>query len=263
MSPSSSCSSPTLILVGGWMDAREPHLAKYTTQMQALFPDASILLVRSFAYHFLSGRFPGEIQPAVPLIRSILAQGGEGDGRTPRLLVHVFSNGGSTMLKLLYGLYLRPATGENEATAFPQHVTIFDSAPGRFQYSRTLTAFTLSLGKRTSFLSRVFITVFAHIICSFFWILHMLRPGPLESTWAAHNDRAINPAETQRTYIYSKQDALVEFKDIEAHAAHAQARGYDTRLEEFVGTAHVAHVRGDEDRYWRIVRETWDGRTAT
>lgn len=39
--------APRLILVGGWMDARDVHLAKYVRKYQELFPTSAILLLKS------------------------------------------------------------------------------------------------------------------------------------------------------------------------------------------------------------------------
>lgn len=264
---SSSGAAPKLILVGGWMDAREPHLAKYTAKLQALYPDSPIVLVRSFAYHFMGSKFPGEIAPAVPVIRSILAGNSaattttttSSSKRRPEMLVHVFSNGGSTALRYLYDLYRKTAGPGEEPSSLPLHVTIFDSAPGRFEWSRSVTAFSLG-AVRSNFLVRVLVAAMAHLLSAFYWILTVPwgRPGFLERTWLAHNVKTKNSTEVGRTYVYSKEDKLVDYRDVEEHAAQAREQGYQVALEKFQGTAHVAHARGDEARYWSIVRDTWD-----
>lgn len=282
-SSSSPSPSPRLILVGGWMDAREPHLAKYTAKLQALFPDSPILLVRSFAYHFTGfrSRMPAEIEPAVPLIRSLLAAGGESTtavddaaaaagARAPRpqMLVHVFSNGGSTMLRFLYEAYAWTAraqggggNGNDDEPSLPPHVTVFDSAPGRFSWRASARAFSMGFARRP-LVVRLLLGALVQCFCAAYWILLRVRSGLLETTWAAHNDRAANGAEVRRAYVYSEADRLVEYRDVEAHAARARACGYEVRLEKFVGTAHVAHVRGDEERYWNVVKEAWEGWTT-
>lgn len=273
ISTSISPSSPRLILVGGWMDAREPHLAKYTAKLQFLYPDSPILLIRSFAYHFTGSRFPTEIEPAIPLIRSLVSSedhgvgaggGGGGEqqpkGQKPQMLVHLFSNGGSAMLRFLYEAYARSAR-PGEPARLPAHVTVFDSAPGRFSWRRSVTAFTLPF-LRANILVRAFWRAVINALCAFYWVLHVPwgRPGFLDQTWAVHNERATNAAEVRRVYIYSEEDQLVEYRDVEEHAAVGRQRGFEARLEKFKGTAHVAHARGDEERYWSIVKSTWEGR---
>lgn len=263
--------SPKLILIGGWMEAREPHLAKYTTQMQALFPDSPILLVKSFSYHFTwkTSLHPKEIEPALPIIKSLLltadpsssVQGGDPDPdpnhdhdrRRPEILVHVFSNGGSATLRYLYSLMQRDAS-------LPPHVTIFDSAPGRFQWTNSVRVFTMGFAKANPVV-RAILTSVVSLLFGVYWLLHVPwgRPGYLDRIWAVHNDQAQNHAEVRRTYIYSEADRVIDYKDIEEHAAVARTRGYDVRLEKFQGTEHVSHIRGDENRYWNIVKESWGG----
>lgn len=47
--------------------------------------------------------------------------------------------------------------------------------------------------------------------------------------------------------------------DVESHAEEAKALGNDeVTLEKFHGSAHVMHLRADEARYWKIVRDAWD-----
>lgn len=260
--------SPRLIVLASWMDAREPHIAKYTTRLQALYPDASMVLIRSFGYHFTTRvrLHPKEIEPAVPVIRSIMAEvggGKEGGGggereEEPDMLIHLFSNGGSTTLRYLYGLYAQSAR-PGEPARLPNHVTIFDSAPGQWQWGRSVTAFTIPLA-RSSWVVRLVTGSLIHLLCAFYWVMHVPwgRPGHIGRSWLVHNDRAVNKSECRRAYIYSEEDKLVDYRDVEEHAAAAAESGYVSRLEKFRNSPHVAHVRVDEQRYWGIVRSTWE-----
>ena len=60
----------------------------------------------------------------------------------------------------------------------------------------------------------------------------------------------------RRVYIYSSTDALTDYRDVETHAAEAETKGFSVALEKFKGSAHVAHQRKDESRYWDIVKRT-------
>lgn len=71
-----------------------------------------------------------------------------------------------------------------------------------------------------------------------------------------------------RSYIFSKTDAMIFEEDVLAHAslvAQEMSRaGLSVeevndlvRKEEFVGTAHVNHIKGDADRYWGVIKGTW------
>ncbi|KAK7735262.1 hypothetical protein SLS53_007652 [Cytospora paraplurivora] len=269
-STSASTKSPKLIIVASWMDAREPHIAKYTTRLQALYPDSPIVLIRSFTQQVTikARSHPRQIEPAVSIIRSVVAEaegGGRrrgGGGEVPDILLHVFSNGGSTTLKHLYGLYADSAR-PGEAAGLPTHVTIFDSAPGRWHWGRTVAAFTASLAG-TSWALRLVMRPLLHLMCAVYWILYVPwgRSGAMEQSWLVHNDRAKNLFECRRTYIYSEEDDLIAYRDIEDHAAAADEAGYVSRLEKFSGSQHVAHVRVDEQRYWNVVRDTWEAKTT-
>ncbi|PSR99264.1 hypothetical protein BD289DRAFT_479639 [Coniella lustricola] len=260
-----SSPSPKLILLAGWMDAREPHLAKYTAKLQALFPASPVVLIRSFAHHFHGSirHLHRDLEPAVALLHSV-ATSHEGSGPTrpdtAELLILAFSNGGSKVITELYGL----ASG-SQPSQLPAHVTIFDSAPSRFQWLRGVTAFSMGAA-RSSLPVRLLALLVSHCLAAMYWLdtVALRRPGALEQAWAAHNDKAVNTSEVQRVYIYSKEDELVDFQDVRDHAAEAEVSGFAgrVRLEEFTGTAHVAHARGDEQRYWRIVRESWEAAAA-
>jgi len=60
----------------------------------------------------------------------------------------------------------------------------------------------------------------------------------------------------RRRYMYSKEDKLVRWEDIECHAEMARRKGYEVGSEVFEGSEHCQHAKGEgEERYWGIVRE--------
>lgn len=103
-----------------------------------------------------------------------------------------------------------------------------------------------------------------HLMCAFYWVMHVPwgRPGHIERSWLVHNDRAQNRSECRRAYIYSEEDRLIDYRHVEEHAAAAAEGGYVPRMEKFSGSQHVAHARVDEQRYWGVVRGTWEGEPA-
>lgn len=64
--------------------------------------------------------------------------------------------------------------------------------------------------------------------------------------------------------MYGDADRMVNWRDVEAHAAEARGRGgemgQEVRMERFGGSGHVGHVRKDGERYWGIVGEMWKER---
>lgn len=86
-----------------------------------------------------------------------------------------------------------------------------------------------------------------------------LLPNSLNEWSQSHNHANANTAEIRRAYIYSPADLLTNYRDVEAHAAEAEAKGFSVALEKYENSAHVAHLRKDESRYWDIVKRTMRG----
>ncbi|TLS23699.1 uncharacterized protein PpBr36_06116 [Pyricularia pennisetigena] len=243
---SPSAGHPKLIMVFGWMDARDVHLAKYIIGHRALFPRSQLLLVKDRIYHhFLPLLAARALRPAIAALKAAQLSG----DRT-ELLVHAFSNGGSGMLANLYRRHV-----------LPPHVMIMDSCPGQFSYRRTLAVLNVGL----PFWTRLLLAPVFHAFIVCYYLAFYVSPwgrrrGPsLARNAAAHNDRSVKgDGERARAYIYSDVDEFIASRDVERHAAQAKQMGLPVRLEKFVGSPHVAHMRTDEDRYWSIVQETWD-----
>lgn len=245
------------------MGAQPAHIAKYVRPYKDQYPASSIVLVRSEMRHFVRPSTLSEVQLGVDTLLSEFPElvqastapdTSSASETTPPLLIHVWSNGGST---ILYNLTKR-------LPSLPRNTIIFDSCPGQFRYSSTYTAMMATLPP----MLRVILSPAVHLLCGWWWLRHKLgtmlggpRRDPLAITAASHNTPERLAQEVRRSYIYSKEDALIPYKDVEAHAADAEKKGADVRLELFKGV-HVGHLRADPERYWRVVKETYAGTTA-
>lgn len=235
-------SDPSLIVLFTWFAARDVHIAKYTAQHRALFPASPILLVRSTVRHvFFPPSARRELLAAVPVLQAAAAADKE-----PRVLVHVFSNGGSASAVHTYGL------ARAQGVAVPRHVTVLDSCPGYFHWRRTHLALSQALPWWASPL--------VHVALACTWLVSRLRGVPVvtDRTAAALNDAGLVGVAPRRAYMYGTGDEMVDWRDVERHAAEARAAGFEVRLEKFEGGKHVAHVRVDGDRYWRAMKEIWE-----
>ncbi|KAK4152561.1 hypothetical protein C8A00DRAFT_34714 [Chaetomidium leptoderma] len=267
---SSQNPAPKLIILATWMGARDPHIAKYLVQYQALYPTAPVLLLRSEPRHFISPRGnPREFAPATPVVCSIFPDLGttpmtpankapNPQQQAPQLLIHAWSNGGAASLHHLRRALARPAAAT--APPLPPYTIVLDSTPGLFRYRAGYRAFSAGLTGLAKWLAAPFL----HALCAWYWLAHGLvgrgRTGPLAAAAAALNDGAARRSEVRRTYVYGPGDRLVHWRDVEAHAAEADKRGFRrARRERFEGSEHVAHVRVDAGRYWRVAKETWEG----
>lgn len=243
------------------MGAHPMHISKYVKPYTKLYPHSAIVLVRSEMRHFVRPGTIDEIKPAVDAIRAEFSESMEpmADHLTtstastsyPPLLVHVWSNGGSNGLCHI----------ARRLPPLPPYTIVYDSTPGQFRYRSTVTALLAVLPP----LLRTILAPAVHALCCWWWLRYQfdqrvlrINRDPLYLTAAAQNSPARLAREVRRSYIYSKEDALIDYRDVEAHAAEAKTKGADVRLELFAGT-HVGHLRADPERYWRVVRETYAG----
>lgn len=202
---------------------------------------------------------PSQIGPAMRHAASVVRasfQAPVQSSSPPPLLIHIFSNGGSSSVANLYEQYAAMA-GPNDDKRLPPHVTIFDSCPGLFRIPRAVAFVSVGLSSFQQLIAAPFLYAFA-----VFWTASMalgLLPNSLGDWYKSHNNDAGNAAEVRRVYIYSPTDTLTDYKDVETHAAEAKTKGFSPALEKYEGSAHVAHLRKDESRYWDIVRRTVEG----
>ncbi|KAK7744405.1 hypothetical protein SLS62_010195 [Diatrype stigma] len=249
---------PKLILIASWMDARDAHIAKYVAYYQATYPAASILLIkftRAIAWRSAAAQ-RAAVQAAASQVRALVEAGVlSAAPRSPEVLVHALSNGGAASTRSLYQVYRRKAGGR----AFPPHAAVYDSCPGRNSARRTYHAFMVGVrGFLARLLAAPVIAAAAALLALLYGPLSFLAgEGPLRESQRVHNDRVL-VRQTNRTYVYSKEDDMVDWRHVEEHAREAAAKGVPVRMELYENSAHVAHMRNDSERYWRIVTETWE-----
>ncbi|KAI1323765.1 hypothetical protein F5Y16DRAFT_403099 [Xylariaceae sp. FL0255] len=247
---------PRLIIIASWTGARDTHIAKYIVKYQTLYPDAHILLLKSTVNHILRPSLIGpSMKHAAPVVRAVFPQTSASSASFPDLLIHLFSNGGSSSIANLYEQYAAMA-GPNDDKYLPPHVTVFDSCPGHYSISRAVTFISVGL---SAFQKMAFLPIL--YAWAIIWSVSMalgLLPDSLGDWSKAHNETQ-NKTEMRRVYIYSASDELIGYEDVEAHAAEAKTKGFSVALEKYDGSAHVAHLRKDEARYWKIVRNIVEG----
>jgi hypothetical protein len=265
--PATSRSPPTapqLVVMFSWMGARDVHIAKYITRHQALFPTAKILLVQTPVEH----SFPGsaarmQVAPAVDVVRAISDASptaaassmspSPASSTRPQMLVHISSNGGAKTFSIFLELFAQRSGSSSGLATLPTYAMVLDSAPSQFTWMRAQRAFSQALPPWASPL--------VHIVVLFLWVYYRGLGGwdPLRANMTGLLSSGLLACEVRRTYIYSEDDEMVDWHDVEAHAAEAAKLGCNVRLEKFVGSKHVAHARLDPDRYWNAVKETWEG----
>ncbi|MCJ1332999.1 hypothetical protein MMC10_009693 [Thelotrema lepadinum] len=241
-----SSSDPDTILLLAWAAAPIKNVAKYTAQYEILYPRSRILLFTTafedLIFHTNTSQ-TANLAPVVDLLRANPDQ---------KILVHLFSNGGSYKLRELATAYKR-TTGRR----LPINALIIDSAPGRPHFRNSVAAIKTALPKAFPLWHLGVLLIYMYLISLYAWYRISGRRAITQYIWEAlNNTELIDPA-ARRLYVAAKSDDMVFFEDIIAHAAIARERGCQVRLEEFVGSKHVAHAMLDKTRYWRLVQETW------
>jgi len=265
-SSAADASAPRLVLLASWMDARDAHVAKYVAQYQALYPTSSILLIKSsFTFYLNPPTARSHVSHAACIVHDVLvtddsdAKEGQEIKESPRMLVHMFSNGGSCALYHLYDVYAEEFSTPARGGRIPPHVTVFDSVPGGWGYRASTNGVLYSL---PAGLTRQLATPFIHLLGAFWWVKYRVLCVPEETViWGrAHNDPR-KAHESCRAYLYSEADDLVDFRAVDSHADDAEAHGFVVAQRcRFIDSEHVSHARKYPERYWRTVTETWESR---
>ncbi|KAF4419991.1 Transmembrane protein 53-B [Fusarium austroafricanum] len=250
----SASASPKIIIIASWTNALDSHIAKYADKHKELYPTAQLLLVKSFSRTLFSPEnLARSVKPMVPVIRAAFPEAPSSS--EPSMLIHLFSNGGSSSISALYDVYADTAC-EGEDPWLPPHVMVFDSAPGAQRITKTAAFFTVGLPK----VQLLFMAPFIYLLATIWQSLKVLGVvKDMLAFWGSTHNEAEGKKEREirRTYIYSETDALVGYKDLEAQASQAERLGFNVRMEKFDRSAHVSHARKDDARYWSAVKSTW------
>lgn len=92
------------------------------------------------------------------------------------------------------------------------------------------------------------------------WAWEKLRGTEPSGVWANRilNDQTVSSADAARLYVYSKEDAIIWWEDLEINVAEAKRLGYSIYLEMFHGSPHVGHMRLNPSRYWQRISTCWE-----
>lgn len=223
--------APQLIVLCTWVSAKSAHITKYVIAYQVLYPHAHILLICSDSWDFISrGRKALEqrSKSAVAVVRSTFPSTSQGS--IPKILFHIFSNGGSLQAATLFGSY-HQATGH----AFPSHSTILDSCPGRAMFHVAFRVVARSMDTKPLHICLPVVGLF-YIAFGLWWLMMsgLRTESPLETLWQGlNNTEEVN--ETSRVYLHSENDVMIPWHNIEDHAAEARRIGFNVGSRNFMG----------------------------
>ncbi|TFK22764.1 hypothetical protein FA15DRAFT_671200 [Coprinopsis marcescibilis] len=269
-------SQPNVILIFGWMMARLPHILKYVKTYNEIYPAATIVVIQSDSRAFWQSKNTrkANLAPAVealealgclpPPARKTIANGSSIEPLyvkpAPRILVHAFSNGGCFELTTLSNILAeRYPQSSYPTTNLPPTALVLDSCPGNGGLAESKLAFTEAIRNPIiAWLFRVMLTIthYTYLIFNYFFktkhifiVMQGVLNRPTLLPWLSKA--------TPRLYVYSKGDRMIPHTEVEAHATRAREAGFETRMELFESSSHVAHARTDPTRYWGAVKALW------
>ncbi|MCJ1377104.1 hypothetical protein MMC17_000195 [Xylographa soralifera] len=240
-------SHPDIVLLLSWSGANIKHVVKYTPGYIDLYPEAQIILVTSAFADFVFGSSASKKLQLEPVIQILLSN------PNARILVHLFSNGGSHKLWRLAKLYK-----ETQGRLLPMDALVLDSAPGKATLKRSAEAMAYEMPQ--AWYLRLPGLALLYLFLFIFKVVLTVTGGTItiDRVWKELNDPDLIRVQAMREYIYSKADRLVFWKDVEDHADEAEAKGYQVRKETFENTGHVGHMRLEYERYWREIAALWN-----
>jgi hypothetical protein len=237
-------SEPTVtIVILFWMGATARHAAKYLAEYSSLAPRARIIFILTSAAQIMLRKSDESRRARVtPAVEALLS------ASSGPVFVHLFSNGGAFTLRHIAISY-QSQTGK----PLPTKALLMDSAPGSTSLSSSHKAFSYGFPKFIIFRILTSLLVRLGIVLAMLYCKLTRRKLPAEEAARVLNDAKLINWAAKRCYLYSEEDDLVPWQDVERHVADARGKGFDVSCEKFEGSPHVAHMRTDPQRYWNIV----------
>jgi Eukaryotic protein of unknown function (DUF829) len=229
----SSSPNPTkIVVVAGWMGAKERQLKPYLE-----FYNERGFDTLSFAvgpHHVL---FPSRAMKTMEAVLKHIKEASGKDGGVQAVVFHHFSVGG-----FLFGQMLRLLEKEKETYAHTQSTfkaQVFDSPP---DYSGIAKGVSRSMGINGTVEKAIeaVLTLFLKLTESTSGVEHKAASA------AFHG----NSIKVPSLWFYSKKDPVADWRDCEIVWQKWRARGTDVETVVWEETPHIQHARYDPERYY-------------
>ncbi|VUC30521.1 unnamed protein product [Clonostachys rosea] len=251
-----SADHPNAIVIYGWGDGLPKHLVKYADGFRVLYPHAKQVVVLSPINKALLTKNERRADGMMPVIDAVFPERPTPDFK---VLLHVMSNTGGINHIATVDAYNR-RYGE----AMPSPLVCLDSAPG----SSDLTVGNLERWSRAMTLRTAKFFPLPFVATQVLMCMLLVLNGCVQrvllressATWGLKIGQSKQHVrmDTRYLYLYSKEDDLVGYKDVEKHAAEARQRGWQAETEMFNGSPHVMHMRQFPEQYWNAISNSWD-----
>ena len=261
---SSATDEPTSIVIFGWGDAKPNPVSKYADGFRELFPSARIIVVLSGTMQAAHQTTNSRIKTVMPVIDLIFpTPSGSGDGEE-RVLLHAMSNTGGVFAGATVAAYQRRHGADK---MFPHKLLVLDSTPGSVHFASQVGRWSraMAVGTAKHFPWPFFITqAMWYVYLWANWAWEKLRGAETAGVWACRTltDRSVTTLDSSRLYLYSKEDDIILWGDLEDKVAEAKALGYSADVEMFEGSPHVGHMKLHPEQYWSKILDCWKAAQA-
>ncbi|KAL0941379.1 paxu protein [Colletotrichum truncatum] len=249
---------PRVVIIYSWGDAIPKHVVKYTDGYRKLYPHAKQIAILSPILKAITQSVEQRADSMRLVIDAAYPPESVGAPDEDAVLSHGMSNTGAinyaSALKAYHDKYNKP---------MPHRLAVWDSTPG----SPYMTWETL---KRWANAAAMAVAPFVPLpyvvtqtIVGFLLAVHRgyqlmvgSEPAPVFSSKVA-NDTEFVPETLRRLYLYSKDDRIIAYHEVEENIAIAQEKGFMHNAVTFEGSDHVGHMRMFPERYWGAIQASW------
>ncbi|KAK8035780.1 hypothetical protein PG991_001853 [Apiospora marii] len=265
-------SHPDKIIIYGWGDGRPKNVSK----LPRAVPRATIIVVLATTFKAAYQPLLERTQGMMPVIDAAFSEKHPQQNQPPRVLLHAMSNAGGINLASTLNAHLA-----RHGVPLPHRVMVLDSVPGGVVFHQQVGRWSraMAIGMRRSLPRWVPQVVLQAVFYVFLWLNKFWEFVLRRHHAGAWSREAVNrhemvavppPAATKksstiageyhhsrRLYLYSKEDDIIGWEDIEEHAKDASKLGYHADTELFDGSGHVDHMRHHPQKYWASIERTW------
>jgi hypothetical protein len=248
---SSSARTPSHVFIFPWTNARSRDVAKYTNKYLRLFPGACLVVITTSLKDLC---FRSSLQKQARLQGFLDHLLGDSEHDNVRILMHVFSEGGSNK-----AVELAEAHTKRTGRRLPVLAICLDSTPGLPRYLRLCNALEKSLLPHPLLKQMGFVV--GSCALGAIWILFRVFRDYEDNPISRTRRQLLDPSQfdhcAPRCYIYSKADALVAWQDIQDHIAASLELDIPVTQCVFSNSKHCMHARDEQETYWGLVLQTW------
>jgi hypothetical protein len=255
----SRADEPTTVIIFGWGDGTPKHVTKYSDGYHELYPSARIIVIISRTFQATNQPEERRIQAMMPVVDTVFPMPTGSGNEKERVLVHAMSNTGAIFTASTVVAYQRRHGTDKP---FPHQLLVLDSTPGSLEFRSQDSRWARAMAVGTAKIFPWPYVITYGLWYAFLWGVYLwqILTGSVSSgVWADRivNDKSCVATDSSRVYLYSKEDEIIGYKDLEENVAHAKTLGYSVDLEMFEGSSHVGHMRLHPEQYWNKISSSW------